>query len=182
MSQLIVPRPIAFVSTEGVLGPNIAPFSYFMPGGPVPASLCFCIIRGKDGHKKATQTNIESHPEFVVNLVNRSLSEQMNAASATYNPDVLKWDLTGLLSVESQFVKPHRILASPVQFECRTFQLVEHGAGTYVIGEILAIHINEALYDPDSGKIARFDPVARLGGTEYIDLDGGKVFEITRPQ
>lgn len=57
LSQTIVPRPIAWVVTEGE-GINIAPFSFFMGVSIKPATVMFCIRDKEDGTPKDTKTNI----------------------------------------------------------------------------------------------------------------------------
>lgn len=185
MATLIVPRPIAFVSTlssDGVA--NLAPFSYFMPGGVNPPSLCFCTILGRDGHKKDSLRNIEETGEFVVNLVMREMAEGMNETGFGFPPHVSEWPASGFTPIESDFVKPARVQESPAHFECRLFQAVQHGegqnAGVYVMGEILAAHVSESLFSGE--QVLPFEPIARLGGSSYFDLACGKVFEMSRPK
>lgn len=181
LSSLIVPRPIAFVSTLGPDGPNLAPFSFFIAGGPNPPSLAFCIVDTKEGKKKASLLNLRANPEFVVNLVTRDMAEGMNHTGVDYPDGSSKWGLSGFTGTPSLTVKPERVAESPAQFECKVYQIVEHGHSSYVIGEVTAAHVREDLYDPATGKWTRFEPIARLGGAEYIDLACGKVFEMTRP-
>ncbi|MBS1721629.1 MAG: flavin reductase family protein [Armatimonadetes bacterium] len=183
MSSLVVPRPIAFVSTVGSDGtPNLAPFSFFMVGGPNPPSLVFCPVLNKRGEKKTTLINVEQTGEFVVNLVTRRLAGGMNETSGDYLDSVSKWGLSGFTSETSLLVAPDRVAESPVQFECRVHQIVNFGDSSYVIGEVLAAHLEESVLDAGTGKVTGFRPIARLGGAEYIDLDGGKVFEMARPK
>lgn len=160
--------------------PNLAPFSFFMVGGIDPPSLAFCPILGKDGRKKTSLVNIEETQEFVVNLVTRPMAERMNTTSVDYPDGYEKWGLSGLTPVPSSYVKPARVTESAVQFECRLFQVVSHGASHYVIGEVIVAHIDEELLTED-GSLRPFEPIARLGGAQYLDLDGGKVFEMIRP-
>lgn len=185
-SRLIVPRPIAFISTVSPDGvPNLAPFSFFMLGGVNPPSLAFCPVRDKDGNKKTTLVNVEQTREFTVNLVTRQMAEGMNQTGVDYPEAPSKWGLSGFIHEVSQEVRPDRVSQSPVQFECRVHDCIEHGTGpgasTYVVGEILVAHVDEGLFDPASNEWTQFLPIARLGGSEYIDLDGGKVFEMARP-
>src|SRR5215510_5722703 len=84
----VVPRPIAWVSTvssEGVY--NLAPFSFFMAVCNDPPTIAFSSGR-RAGHKKDTVHNIEHTQDFVVNLVDDALAEQMNQSSAEYPPEV----------------------------------------------------------------------------------------------
>src|SRR5690606_37962314 len=82
-STLVVPRPIAFVSTVSPDGePNLAPFSFFNAGGCNPPSLMICTVLGLHGEPKDTLANVAQTGELVVNLVDRSMAEGMNQTSA----------------------------------------------------------------------------------------------------
>ena len=84
----VVPRPIAWVSSLGEDGvPNLAPFSFFMAVCNDPPTLAFSSGRRLD-NKKDTVRNIEHTQDFVVNLVDDALAEQMNLTSGEYPPDV----------------------------------------------------------------------------------------------
>jgi flavin reductase (DIM6/NTAB) family NADH-FMN oxidoreductase RutF len=182
LSNLVVPRPIAFVSTRSALGePNLAPFSFFILGGVDPPSLAFCPVHAKDGSKKATLANIEETGEFVVNLVTKDMAEGMNHTGVDYPDGSPKWGMSGFTGVPSTVVRPDRVVESPAHFECKVHQIVEHGTSSYVIGEVLVAHVSERLYDGTTGQWTRFEPIARLGGAEYLDLACGKVFEMKRP-
>src|SRR5271170_742874 len=75
MVGLIVPRPIALVSTvdqDGV--PNIAPFSFFSGVGANPPTVLFCpALRSQKANRpdnrKDTLRNVEQTGEFVINIV-----------------------------------------------------------------------------------------------------------------
>lgn len=185
LANLIVPRPIAFVSTVSRRGDtNIAPFSYFMLGGIAPPSLCFAIVRGRQGEKKETLINVEESREFVVSLVERSMAEGMNQAAGEYPGVVDKWAISGFTAVDSERVKPARVAGAPASFECRVHQIVHHGEGpgssSYVIGEVVLAHIREDLQDAVSGA-GGFRPIARLGGQDYFDLAACGTFQMARP-
>jgi len=185
LANLIVPRPIAFVSTVSRLGDaNIAPFSYFMLGGIAPPSLCFAPVRGRQGEKKETLLNVEETEEFVVSLVERDMAEGMNRAAGEYPGVVDKWAISGFTAAESERVKPARVAEAPASFECRVHQIVHHGDGpgasAYVIGEILLAHVREDLQDTVSGA-GGFLPIARLGGKDYFDLAACGTFQMARP-
>lgn len=181
LSNLIVPRPIALISSIGELGPNLAPFSFFAPGGPNPPCLAVCIVRAKDGGKKSTLRNIESSGEFVVNLVTREMDKAMNSTGVDYDGDPSKWEIAGLESMPSIMVQPRRVALSPVHFECLSREIVEFGSSSFVIGEVVMAHVRADLMDEKMKLLRSFEPIARLGGSDYLDLQGGKVFEMTRP-
>ena len=184
MATLVVPRPIALVSTISANGvKNLAPFSFFMVGGANPPSLMISPTMDRTGLDKDTYVNIEATGEFVVNLVHFDIVHGMNAASAPHPSDVSEWEFTGLDPLPSERVKPDRVAQSLAHFECRHFQTVAHGTGPnsarYVIGEVLAIHIDESLMA--EGRVISPALIARLGGPEYLDLANGETFTLSRP-
>jgi flavin reductase (DIM6/NTAB) family NADH-FMN oxidoreductase RutF len=178
LATLVVPRPIAFVSTLAADGvPNLAPFSFFMVGGANPPSLMISPTPNRFGQEKDTLTNIRATGEFVVNLVHRAMAEGMNRTSAPFPPEVSEWEPSGFTPVAGERVAPARVKESWAALECRLFQVVEHGSGPssarYVIGEVLLAHVKDD-FTPESW-------IARLGGAGYVDLaDGGGRFEMPR--
>src|SRR3954452_22339407 len=110
LASLITPRPIAWVTTmspEGAV--NAAPFSFFNVLGADPPILGFAPGDRDDGTPKDTARNIRLTHEFVVNLVDEKLAEQMNrtAASFPYGTDEL--EAAGRATAPSTIVSPPRI-------------------------------------------------------------------------
>lgn len=183
----VQPRPIALVSSISATGQrNLAPFSFFMLGGNNPPSLMYSPTLNSAGVAKDSLRNVEETREFVVNLVDREIAEEMNRTSPAYPSDIDEWRYAHLTPIAGELVKPERVTESPVQFECKLFQIVRHGEGphaaNYVIGEILRIHLREGVYergkiDPDALRL-----VARLGGAEYLDLKAREIFTMVRPK
>src|SRR5258705_5434837 len=69
MASLIVPRPIALVTTLGADGTiNAAPFSMFNMLGEEPPIVMISVNRVADGTLKDTAVNIVRTGEFVVHL------------------------------------------------------------------------------------------------------------------
>lgn len=175
----IVPRPIAWVSTLSPEGrENLAPFSFFCGVGSNPLTLAFCPANMADGGEKDTLRNAKpvnegGTGEFVVNVVSEPLARRMAACAEELPYGESEFDLAGLERAPSRVVKPPRVRASPVAFECRTLQVIRTNpgapsGGNIVLGEVLHIHvddsaINERLHtDPD--KLAA---IGRMGGLVY---------------
>ncbi|HKX00776.1 MAG TPA: flavin reductase family protein [Bryobacteraceae bacterium] len=186
MVGVIVPRPIAFVSTvspEGVR--NLAPFSFFTGISANPPVICFSpMIRGSDGSRKDTLRNIEAVKEFVVNVVSEEFAEQMNICSAEFPPEVDEFAQSGLTPIASDLVKPPRVKESHINMECRLVQIVHVSpkplGGSIVLGEVLRFHIDDALFtdykiDPD-----KLHPIGRMGGPTYTRTTDR--FDMQRPQ
>lgn len=186
MIRTIVPRPIAWVSTISADGrSNLAPFSFFQGVSANPPTLMFVPVNDRNGGKKDTVRNIEAVPEFVVNLVSRELAEAMNRTSARLPYGESEFEAFGIEPAVSTHVRPPRVAAAPVAFECRLHQIVNIGEGplaaNVIFGRILKAHIKEAVLAAD-GKLSavQMDLVARLGGDEYASL--GEIFSLTRPR
>lgn len=187
LTPLIAPRPIALVSTRSAAGHgNLAPFSFFAMGGGNPQSVAFCPVADRDGNPKDTLRNIQETGEFVINVVSRSMAERVNQTSAPYPPEVDEFDATGFTRVASSVVRPPRVAESPAALECRVFQIVPHGTGpshsTWVIGEVLALHVDEAILGedglPDTTKV---NPAARMGRQEWAHVTAENMFVLPRP-
>jgi flavin reductase (DIM6/NTAB) family NADH-FMN oxidoreductase RutF len=179
----VVPRPIAWVSSLSEDGiPNLAPFSFFMAVCNDPPTLAFSSGR-RAGDKKDTVRNIEHTQDFVVNLVDDVLAEQMNLTSGEYPPTVDEFALTGLTAAPSVKVKAPRVVEAPINLECRVVQIlpVGHGPHSLVLGEIVRFHIRDELYNPTTGRIDMYKlhPVGRLAGELYTHVHD--IFEMKSP-
>ncbi|MDX2064933.1 MAG: flavin reductase family protein [Fimbriimonadaceae bacterium] len=176
LTQLVVPRPIALVSSVSGAGvQNLAPFSFFMVGGSNPGSVVVSPTLNGQGQPKDTLRNVRETAHFVVNLVDRAMVDGMNQASRNLPPDESEWGWTAFSAVEGAHGPAWRVAESPASLECRLHQVVEHGVGPsaarYIIGEVLALHVTRT----DGAMIAR------LGGPDYLDLRDGTTFALSRP-
>jgi flavin reductase (DIM6/NTAB) family NADH-FMN oxidoreductase RutF len=183
--DVVTPRPIAWVTTIDHGGTvNLAPFSFFNAFGANPPVVVFSPTLRRDGTKKDTLRNIEATGEFVVNAAVADLSECVNASSKELPPDQSELTITCLTPKPSLKVRPPRLAESPAALECVARQIVTVGDGplsaNLVIGEVVAIHIDDAVL----GANGRVDPrklrtVARLGGDFYCHSTD--LFEMKRP-
>ncbi len=186
--SLIVPRPIGWISTVSVDGiANLAPFSFFNGVSDTPPAVMFAANgRLNQGRLKDTLTNVEATGEFVVNLATEALSDEMNATSASVDPEVDEFAMAGLTATPARLVKPPLVAQSPAQMECRYLQTVAMPStdpeirNAMVLGEVIGIHIaDEALTAEGRVDTALMRPLARLGYMEYTVVE--KVFSLDRP-
>lgn len=173
MADSITPRPIAWVSTISADGKtNLAPFSFFNGITGNPPTLMFSPVNNRFGVKKDTVLNIEATREFVVNLVPHALAEKMNACAALLPHGESEFDAFDIAPTASTSVRPPRVAAAPVSFECTLHSIVligeGPGAANVVFGRIITAHIADSILDKD-GEIdpALLDTVGRLGGENY---------------
>ena len=119
MTGMIVPRPVALVSTVSRNGvANLAPFSFFCGVGSVPPTVLFCpSLRpgASEGtvEPKDTLRNVEETGEFVINVVSEAIAAAANASSAEVPPEVDEFPLSGLTPIASVAVRPPRVAESP---------------------------------------------------------------------
>src|SRR5579871_5913380 len=151
MTGIIVPRPIALVSTVDRDGlANLAPFSFFCGVGAVPPTLLFCPALRSVGatdptRRKDTLRNVEETGEFVVNIVTDAIAAAANATAAEVEPEVDEFQLAGLTPLASAVVRPPRVAESPAHMECRLLKVIytsdKPGGGVIVLGEIVRFHL-----------------------------------------
>jgi flavin reductase (DIM6/NTAB) family NADH-FMN oxidoreductase RutF len=182
---VVAPRPIAWVTTVDAQGRvNLAPFSFFNAFGANPPVVVFSPTNRRDGSKKDTLLNLEAVPEFVLNAAVEDLAGPMNATAKELPRGQSEAEFAGLSLAPSAKVRPPRVAASPVHLECRVNQFISVGDGAIaanlVIGEVLLIHIDEAVLDP-SGRVdpRKLRTIARLGGNFYCRSTD--LFEMERP-
>ena len=173
MTSVIAPRPIAWVSTIASDGrTNLAPFSFFQGVTSNPPTLMFVPVNNRDGQPKDTVRNIRQVPEFVVNVVPYALAGPMNATAATLPYGESEAEKFGIAMTPSTKVRPPRVAAAPVAFECTLHQIVNIGEGPLaahvVFGRIHLVHVSDAVLGAD-GRIdpARLDLIGRMSGELY---------------
>jgi len=186
MIGVIVPRPIAFVSTVDAAGiRNLAPFSYFTACSSNPPVVCFCTsVRLGPSPYKDTLRNVETTGEFVVNIVSEEFAAQMNMCSADVPPEVDEFALSGLTPLASDLVAPPRVAESKVQMECRLRQIVrvsdQPGGGILVLGEVVRFHILDELLDGFRIDPDKLNAIGRMGGPTYVRTQDR--FNMERPK
>jgi flavin reductase (DIM6/NTAB) family NADH-FMN oxidoreductase RutF len=181
-TALVVPRPIGWISTIGPGGVvNLAPYSFFNIISSYPPFVMFASKPRKD-----SQRNAEESGEFVANMATYALREEVNLTSAEFAASVSEPRRLGLEMLPSRQVKPPRVARSPVALECKYVKTVEligsdgkRNPSSVVIGEVVGVHIDEAVIVNGHVDVTRMQPIARLGYMDYCVVD--RLFSIPRP-
>lgn len=182
-NAIVAPRPIGWIATVGADGRrNLAPYSFFNALNYHPPLVGFSSNSWKD-----TVANCRETGEFTWNLVTRALAETMNASSTTAEVD--EFDVAGLEAASSMEIVAPRVDASPVNFECRVSQIIdlqtassESSGSWFVVGEVVGVHIDDALLVDGIFDTAAAEPVLRGGGpTAYFRIDSSHRFDLRRP-
>jgi len=172
MASLIVPRPIALITTMSENGiVNAAPFSMFNMLGEEPPIVMVSINRLKDGSLKDTAANIAREKEFVVHISDEAMAEKMHRCGERLPTDVSELTHVGLTPVSSKAVKPPRIAEAPVAFECTLWETLETTSRQIFIGQVRWLHAREGLIDTALWRVRlqEYFPVARFGASYYVN-------------
>lgn len=184
LTSLVVPRPIAWVSTRSPEGQaNLAPFSYFAAVAATPF-LVSVSIGSRGGVEKDTLRNIRATGAFCVNVATEPQLEAMNDTAGEYGPEVDEFAHAGLAAAQAESVDAPYVADCPAVLECRLFKVVElEGApNTLVIGEVLRVRLSDAVpLVPGTlfADTAALRPVGRLWGDLYALV--GEMPALRRP-
>jgi len=137
----------------------------------------------RTGKKKDSVVNVEQVPEFVVNIVPYELRDTMNLTSAPLPHGESEFEKFNIATAPSTLVKPPRVAASPVSFECKLDRIVRIGdgplAGNVVFGTILCAHVSEVVVTDGALDPVKLDTIGRMGGDYYTRTT--ELFTIKRP-
>lgn len=185
LNAIIGPRPIGWISSLNPQGQrNLAPYSFFNCFNYRPPIIGFA----SSGWKDSVQ-NILDTKEFVWNLTTRELAEQMNETSATLPRGEDEFVRAGLTAAVGRKVKASLVAESPVNFECRLSQCLQLTSADgvavntwLVLGEVVAVHIDESLLKDGIYQTALAQPVLRAGGpSAYYTIEESHRFDLIRP-
>jgi len=171
MASLIVPRPIALITTLGEDGTvNAAPFSMFNMLGEDPPVVMVSINRLHDGRLKDTAANILRTGEFVVHITDEAMARRMHACGDALPPHESELVHAGLTAVPSRSVAPPRIAEAPVAFECVLHETMETASRYVFIGRVQWLGVREGLVDTERWRVRLQDyhPVGRFGASFYV--------------
>ncbi len=176
LNSVVVPRPIAWVSTRSATGvDNLAPHSFFTVSSVSPPVVQFTSVGTKDSLRNAVATG-----EFVVAICTEELADKVNCSGGNYPPDRSEFDACGLTREPSEKVAAFRVAESPVNLECRVLGThafsadTDTGGSVLVFGEVVWAVVDEGVLRDERPEISLLRPVSRLGADEW-----GAVGEVT---
>lgn len=174
LTSIVVPRPIAWVSTRSADGvDNLAPHSFFTVACVNPPVVQFTSVGRKD-----SLNNVEQTGEFVVNLASEPMFEQINATATNFPHQQSEFDEVGIALETSETVAPYRVADSPAAIECVLHGTLSLGDCTVVFGRVKLIVVSESALRDGRPAVDLLAPLARLGGIEWATI--GEVRRIKR--
>lgn len=166
LNSLVVPRPIAWVSTQDAAGHlNLAPHSYFTVASYQPPMVCFTSMGRKD-----TVANLEEVGEFVVNVASREHLEPLNVSAANLPRDEDEFAWAGLEVTPSHTVRVPGVASVAARLECRLDEIVPKGNGLVVFGLVTHVEVSERVWSGGRVDVAALDPLCRLAGSDFAVL------------
>ncbi len=181
-TSLVVPRPIGWITSLSPTGVvNLAPYSFFNLIASHPPFVMF-----SSNTRKHSQNYAQAGGEFVFNLATYDLRTEMNITGGDYLEGVSEPELAKLAMAPSRFVKPPRVASSPIALECnyvQTVPLVSRSGKKHnyemIIGEVINVHIDDAVIVNGMIDMSRIRAIARLGYRgDYTVVDN--IFEMKR--
>ena len=187
LSGAIIPRPIAWITTQNQDGlVNAAPFSFFS-GASNELPLATLAILRKNGVLKDSARNILEQQELVIHFVNETVVADMNQTAANLAPEESEVVVNKLATISSQTVAVPGLTAAPIRMEAVLHQYLPIKDGERVLTDLFVVRItdfyfDESLFDAEREYILpeSFAPIARLAGNHYANI--GDFFELERPQ
>ena len=95
---------------------------------------------------------IQKSGEFVVNLPTQSLARAVDWCGVKSGRDVDKFAEMGLTALPASNVACPLIAESPVNLECKVFQVIPLGTHNLFLADIVAVNVEDSLLD-QSGKL-----------------------------
>ncbi len=166
--SLLLPVPAAMVScAEEGKKPNIITIAYIGIVCHEPPQVQIGLRKGR-----YSLGLIRNSGEFVVNIPTEAQAEATDFCGTVSGKEVDKFKAAGLTPVEGQKVKAPLIKECPVNLECRVTQMLELGSHVNIIGEIVAVNIDEDVLDSRGRlSIEKTKPLGYcMGASEYYSV------------
>lgn len=176
LTAIIAPRPVAWVSTTGGMGDNLAPYSFFNAVAYTPPQVMFASTGRKNSVANIRETGV-----FCVNLLGADLMAAMNETSAALPHGVDEFTHAGVEKAPCQTIACPRVAQAPAALECRmTEVLTLLGDGNFLIlGEVTGVHLRDDCLTDGQFDARLYRPVARMGYRDYTIVSDR--FELRRP-
>ena len=178
LSTAVTPRPIAWVSSRGPAGENLAPYSFYTVAAVDPPTVLFAPVSTAEAPKDSL-ANALATEAFVVNVVTEDLVEEMNASSATLAASESEFEHAGVTAVAAARIDAPRVAEAAVSLECTLTEAIPVGGSTVVLGEVVYVHVDDEVLTDGKIDIDRLETVGRLAGNRYVSTD--ERFSIERP-
>jgi flavin reductase (DIM6/NTAB) family NADH-FMN oxidoreductase RutF len=183
LTQMIVPRPIAWVLTVGA-GPagapalNLAPYSFFNAVSAAPPLVAVSVARSPraGAETKDTYANLRERPAHTIMLPHVGQLDAVEVTSDPLPPGESELSHAGLDLVDWEWSTP-RVAGVRVALGCTLERDIElsPGGSRLLICRVSIVWLDDQVGSVDerqrvSVDVAALDPLARLGAGRYSSL------------
>ena len=159
-SRPVYPTPAALITSVDEQGnPNIITLGeVFNISVRRPVIVGIAIRKATYSHELIAQTR-----EYVINLPPTSLQKEVWFCGSVSGRNVDKFKETGLTPLPAAKVKPPLIAECPINIECEVTDIQVIGDHDMFLGEVVAQHVNEEVFDENKGIL-----VDKLDGFSFV--------------
>ncbi len=164
MASAVIPRPIAWIATQGEVL-NIAPFSYFTPLSSQPPTFIISIGHKRDGSPKDTLRNLRDSKVCTISIIEEDHLGDMNLSSKDIESNISEFDE---FDIETQNIMdgfPPMPKDIKVAFCCEYLQEVDlkESKTIPVIVGIKYMYIDDKIISDSKNISFELDAIARVG-------------------
>ena len=162
--RILAPRPTIIVTTINKEGNvNAAPFSFTMPVSMNPPLIAFASVNTHHTYK-----NIEETGEFVVNIPNEGILNELWITGEKFPQDVNEIEKAGLTQIPSKKVLPPKIEECIASIECKVQWIKKAGDHEIIVGEVNHVEVQENALKEGLLDVENVKPVLHLGGINFV--------------
>ncbi|MDQ2731626.1 MAG: flavin reductase family protein [Armatimonadota bacterium] len=142
----IYPLPVALVTClDPNGGSNIITVCWIMNASASPPLVAISLRP----HRYSTQI-IQESGEFGVNIPSTHLTYEVDLCGTLSGMDVEKLRIAGLTEMKAEKIGAPLLADCPVNMECRTHQVIPLGSHILVLGEVVALYVEESALSAES--------------------------------
>lgn len=146
IGRLVAPKPTALVTCIDKAGnANIIAIAAITSVSHQPPMFMIAVREDRYSHDLINQTK-----EFVINMPSIDLVEKAHLCGRITGRSVNKFREAGLTATPANMVDPPLIEECPINIECRVVEAVKPGTHTLFIGEAVAAHVEQGIFN-DAG-------------------------------
>lgn len=186
VTALVTPRPIAWVSTQNKQGQlNLAPYSLFnLVSVSPPMVMLAALSLRSDGQPKDTIRNIEETHQFVINLVDASLKDQLNLTAENLPYGESEFNSAQIEAQPSQLVKPPRVAEARISLECQYYTTIQLPSDNprqeftrMILAHIVGVHVKDNIIENGKLQPQKMNSLVKLGYDYYAQVDANSILK-----
>jgi flavin reductase (DIM6/NTAB) family NADH-FMN oxidoreductase RutF len=155
IGRLVAPKPTVLVTClDGRGKANIIAIAAVTIVSYEPPLYMIAVRDNRYSHDIISQTK-----EFVINVPSIDLVDEVHVCGSSSGSSVDKFKETGLTPAPAKKVNAPLIDECPINIECKVVTSIKPGTHTLFIGEVLATHIEQGLFDGEILDLEKFSVI-----------------------